>query len=285
MNKKIDISVLIPVKNEEKNLQLCLNAIQDWADEILVVDSASTDRTIEIAQGAGATVIQFFYSGGWPKKRQWALETFPFRNEWILLLDADEILLPEIKSEIEVAIKNTKINGYTLLLQMEFLGKKLKYSYPGLRKLSLFRFGKGRYEKRLEQQDKSMADIEIHEHVVVEGEIRNLKNPVLHRNYNSLDRYIQKHNEYSNWEASTFLYGEDKDLKANFFGNQAQKRRFFKNLMLKVPGISFVFFIYQYFFRLGFLDGTAGYYFCLFKMVYYIEIKAKIFELENLKQE
>lgn len=277
----VPLSVLIPIKNEEKNLTACLDPIYNWADEILIIDSKSTDASIDIANQFGAKVIQFEYNGGWPKKRQWALDNYLFKNEWILLLDADEILLPKIKVEIEQAIQNNSFDGYTVLLQMEFLGKHLKYAYPGLRKLSLFKIGKGRFEKRLQDQDSSMADIEIHEHVIVDGKIGHLKNPILHRNYNSLSRYINKHNEYSNWEASIFLFGDNTDLQPSLLGSQAQKRRFLKKLFMRVPGISFIYFFYQFFLKLGFLDGYSGYYFCLFKMIYFIEIKAKIYELEK----
>ena len=97
---RVPVSVLIATRNEAENIDRCLAALHDWADEIVVVDSQSEDGTIDIAQSFGATVIQFFYEGGWPKKRQWALNTYNFRNAWILLLDADEILQPAIKKEI-----------------------------------------------------------------------------------------------------------------------------------------------------------------------------------------
>jgi glycosyltransferase involved in cell wall biosynthesis len=93
----LPLSVIIPVKNEALNLSACLTVIAGWADEIIVADSNSTDGTQEIAKQFGATVIQFNYEGGWPKKRQWVLDTYPIRNEWVLLLDADEILLDPLK--------------------------------------------------------------------------------------------------------------------------------------------------------------------------------------------
>jgi len=278
MFQKVALSVLIPTKNEERNLPACLEAIMDWADEILIVDSGSTDKTLNIALNADIKTIHFEYKGGWPKKRQWTLNNYSFRNNWILLLDADEILLPEIKKEIEIAIRNENINGYSILLQMEFLGKKLKFAYPGLRKFSLFRKGKARFEKRLENQDNSMADIEIHEHLVIEGKLGEIKSPILHRNFNSLSRYIIKHNEYSNWEAAILQFGNEYELPASIFGNQAQKRRWLKKKLYLLPGISLIYFLFHYFFRLGFLDGKAGFYYCLFQSIQIINVKAKIFE-------
>ncbi|MFM2267136.1 MAG: hypothetical protein RL757_577 [Bacteroidota bacterium] len=283
-SNKIPISILIPTKNEAKNIGACLDAIANWADEIVLVDSKSTDQTRKIAESYGATVIEFDYKGGWPKKRQWAMDSYPFRNEWILLLDADEILLPAIKIEMEKAIQNTSMNAFSVLLNMEFLGKELKFAYQGLRKVSLLKRGKARYERRLKDQDASMADMEIHEHVVVEdNKIGQLNAPILHRNYNSMFHYIHKHNEYSNWEAKVFTEGSNEDLKPSFWGNQAQRRRWIKKTFLKLPFTSLFYFLYHYFFRLGFLDGKAGWYYCLFGMIQFIHIKAKIHEIDVQK--
>ncbi len=187
---RVSLSILIPTRNEAKNLSHCLSVLKDWASEIVIVDSHSTDDTLKIAQSFGVKVLQFQYEGGWPKKRQWALDTYNFSNEWILLLDADEILLDPIKREIEKAILSEQYDGYWLRFQLFFLGKQLKHGGFDLWKLFLFRKGKGRYEKRLNTQDTRMSDIEIHEHVVVGGTVGKLKNPIRHENFNSLFRYI-----------------------------------------------------------------------------------------------
>src|SRR5271169_716044 len=96
----IPLSVVVPTKNDVKNLRRCLDAIACWADEIIVVDSSSSDGTADAADNYGATLVQFHYQGGWPKKRQWALDNIAMRNEWVLLLDTDEILDEALKSEI-----------------------------------------------------------------------------------------------------------------------------------------------------------------------------------------
>src|SRR5579885_2020164 len=162
------ISVLIAVKNEEGNLARCLEALRGWAGEIVIVDSQSTDRTVEVAKSHGATVLQFHYQGGWPKKRQWALDTYSFAYEWILLLDADEILEEPIKREIEVSIRQPTHVGYYLRFRIIFLGRMLRFGDTQLWKLALFRRGRAHYEKRLDRQDTSMQDMEIHEHVVAD---------------------------------------------------------------------------------------------------------------------
>lgn len=280
-NRKLPISVLIPTRNEARNLGRCLAPLKNWADEIVVVDSQSTDGTIQTAEAAGAHVLQFRYTGGWPKKRQWALDTFAWRNEWILLLDADEIVTEPIMAEIGEAIRDSRFDGYWLRFQLVFLGRMVRFGDTALWKLFLFRHGKGRYEKRLEQQDASMSDVEIHEHVVVDGPTRRLSNPVRHENWNSLDRYITKHNEYSNWEAHVFVYGTAGELRPSLFGNQAQRRRWLKRKLIMLPGSPLWRFLYVYIFRLGFLDGRAGFVYSMFKFVQTFHVKAKIYELRR----
>ena len=103
---KLLVTVIIPVRNEAHNLPRCLRALGDVA-EVIVVDSQSTDATVEIARDLGAQVVQFHYQGGWPKKRQWAMDTLPLAHHWILLLDADEVLTPELTAEIRRAIQKS----------------------------------------------------------------------------------------------------------------------------------------------------------------------------------
>ena len=194
----------------------------------------------------GAKLVQFHYQGGWPKKRQWAMENLPLEFDWIFLVDADEALTPELEEEIRRAIKDPTINGYFISLRMYFLGRLLRHGGAGFWKLSLFRRGKGGYECRLKDQDPSMADMEIHEHVVVEGATARLKNPLAHRNVESLSRYIQKHDEYSNWEAKVWLESEaNGQLAPSFFGTQAQRRRWLKTKFLGIPGAPLWFFLVQ----------------------------------------
>src|SRR5579863_7504729 len=230
---KLPVSVIIAVRNEAKNLPRCLDALRD-VGEVYVIDSQSTDETVEIARSHGAQVVQFHYQGGWPKKRQWAMNTLPIAYDWILLLDADEMLTPELLEEIRLAIQNPAVDGYSVLLRIYFLGRVLRHGDVGLWKLSLFRHGKGRYECRLKDQDASMADMEVHEHVVVEGASARLRNPLIHHNVESLSRYIQKHDEYSNWESRVLLEGESGygSLPPSLFGTQAQRRRWLKKKFL-----------------------------------------------------
>jgi glycosyltransferase involved in cell wall biosynthesis len=275
---RLPISVVVAVRNEERNLARCLKSLAA-AGEIYVVDSFSTDRTVEIGRAYGAEVVQFHYRGGWPKKRQWALDTLPLAYDWVLLLDADECLTPELEREIREAMKDARFDGYYIMLQMHFLGRELRHCGAGFYKLSLFRRGKGRFECRLESQDNSMCDMEVHEHVLVDGRVGKLRHPVRHRNVESLTRYIQKHDQYSNWE-SRVLGGEEKssELKPRLFGNQAQRRRWLKQRLFWVPGSPVLLFFYRYLFSLGFLDGVPGLIYCGFQAVQMFHTKAKIYE-------
>jgi hypothetical protein len=126
-----------------------------------------------------------------------------------------------------------------------------------------------------------MADIEIHEHVVVDGRAAQLRNALIHHNVESLSRYIVKHNEYSNWEARVLLQSgsESEEMSADFFGTQAQRRRWLKRKLYRLPGSPVLLFLYRYIFRLGFLDGVPGLIYCTFQAVQMFHSKAKIYEL------
>lgn len=275
------LSVLIPVRNEAANLGRCLAPLAGWADEICVVDSGSTDGTVEIAESAGARVERFEYRGGWPKKRQWALDNLPWKHEWVLILDADEIITDELKREIQGAIRSTHYAGYWLTFRIVFQGRLLRFGDTQLKKLFLFRRGRGRYERRLEAQDGSMSDIEVHEHIVVDGPVGELVSPVRHENLNSMHRYIEKHNEYSTWEAHVLLRGDDRELPPGLMGNQAQRRRWLKRRLIGLPGAPLLRFLYVYLWRLGFLDGRAGFVYAVMKGVQLFHVKIKMDELRR----
>lgn len=281
----IPVSVIVPVRNESRNLLRCLESLRD-VGEVYVIDSQSTDATAEIARAQGANVVQFHYHGGWPKKRQWALDTLSFSYDWIFLIDADEVLTPELAAEVRQALQSQQNDGYYVALQQHFLGRRLRHCGASLYKLSLFRRGKGRFECRLKDQDASMADMEVHEHVVVQGKTARLSHPLVHCNVESLSRYIQKHNEYSNWEARVWLQGEASygDLSPSLFGTQAQRRRWLRKQLFALPGSPVLFFFYKYMVRLGLLDGVPGLIYCAFQGIQFFHIKAKIYELRSRKK-
>jgi len=284
----LPITVIIPARNEAHNLPRCLASLKE-VGEVYLVDSNSSDSTARIAQSYGAKVVQFHYAGGWPKKRQWAMESLPLAYDWIFLVDADEALTPELANEIRHAIQDPAYDGYYIALRMFFLGRELRHSGANFYKLSLFRRGKGRFECRLKDQDQSMADMEVHEHVVITGQgeskakTARLKHSLLHHNVESLSHYIRKHDEYSNWEARVWLAGDAnaRDLAPSLFGSQAQRRRWLRKKFFAIPGSPVLFFFYKYVFSMGFLDGIPGLIYCGLQGVQFFQIKAKIYELKT----
>jgi glycosyltransferase involved in cell wall biosynthesis len=277
----IGVTVVIPTRNEARHLARCLTGIQRFS-EVYVVDSQSTDSTVEVARAFGAKVEQFHYHGGWPKKRQWALNSLPFENEWVLLLDADEILTSDLADEIQGAIRNVNLVGYWVFLRINFLGTDLRFGGNGFWKLSLFRRSKGHFECRLKDQDPSMSDIEVHEHIVVDGRVGKLRHSLPHHNIESLARYLTKHNEYSNWEARVLSQATEPcdELPPALFGNQAQRRRWLKKRLFGLPGSPVFFFLYKYILRLGILDGVPGLIYCALQSTHFFHIKAKMYELK-----
>jgi glycosyltransferase involved in cell wall biosynthesis len=280
----LPVTVIIPVRNEARNLPRCLEALRG-VGEVIVVDSQSTDETCAIAESFGAKVVQFHYPGGWPKKRQWAIDMLPLAHDWILLLDADEVVTGALSREIRQAIQKPEMVGYRICLQIYFLGKPLRHCDASFWKLSLFRKGQAQFECRLKDQDASMADMEVHEHVVANGLTGELRNPIVHHNVESLSRYIQKHDEYSNWEARVLASGEgsSEEMRGSLLGTQAQRRRWLKKKLYRVPGSSALLFLYRYVFRFGFLDGVPGLIYCTFQAVQMFHTKAKIYELQKAR--
>src|SRR6266436_239667 len=205
----LPVTAIVAARNEARNLPRCLESLRDMG-EVYVVDSQSLDATVQIAESYGAHAVQFHYQGGWPKKRQWAMDSLPLAYDWILLIDADEALTPELVAEIRQAIQDPSFDGYYINLRMFFLGRELRHC-ASFYKLLLFRRGKARFECRLKEQDDSMADMEVHEHVVVQSDskarVTKLHHALLHHNVESLSHYIQKHDKYSNWDARVWFEG------------------------------------------------------------------------------
>ena len=280
----LPVTVIVPVRNEARNLPRCLDSLRG-AGEVLVIDSQSSDETCAIAESFGARVVQFQYAGGWPKKRQWALDTIPLAYDWILLLDADETMTAQLFQEIRKAIQNPQMVGYRVRLQMYFLGKLLRHCDASFWKLSLFRKGQARFECRLKGQDASMADMEVHEHMIADGPVGALQNPLVHHNVESLSRYIRKHDEYSNWEARvlTGADGGSEAMAGSPWGTQAERRRWLKKKLYRLPGSPALLFFYRYVFRFGFLDGVPGLIYCTFQAVQMFHTKAKIYELKKAR--
>ena len=278
MSVRVPVSVLVPIKNEAANLARCLECVR-WADEIFVVDSQSTDGSIEIARQFGAQVVQFQFNGSWPKKKNWALENLPFRNDWVFILDADEVLPPEAENEFAQTIANAgELAGYWINRRFMFMGKWLRHSYYPNWNLRLFRHSLGRYEK-LTDADTRSGDNEVHEHVIVQGPTARLRVEMDHYAFPTVEVFVEKHNRYSNWEARVSADRKLSGSAAQISSGTVGRRRKLKQLSQRLPFRPLLRFLYIYVWQKGFLDGREGYYFARLHALYEFLSVAKTYEL------
>lgn len=201
--EKLPITVIVPVKNEEKNLPYCLDKLTSFS-EVIIVDSKSTDSTPDIAKKYGYKFVNFEWNGQFPKKRNWTLRNVPITNEWVLFIDADEFLTPTFIEEIAAKIKTTSNDGFWLSYDNFFMTKHLKYG-DKMGKLALFKKDTGEYE-RIQEDSWSHLDMEVHEHPVLKGTVGRIKSPIIHKDFKGLEHYIARHNAYSTWEAKRYTY-------------------------------------------------------------------------------
>ena len=284
MSDRVPVSILIPIKDEAANLPRCLDSVR-WADEIFVVDSQSTDGSQEIAEKRGAQVVPFLFNGTWPKKKNWALENLPFRNDWVFILDADEVLPESAAAEFAKAIAEAgDIAGYWINRRFMFMGRWLKHAYYPNWNLRLFQHSLGRYEKLTEAKTNS-GDNEVHEHVIVQGRTGRLRTEMDHYAFPSVEVFVEKHNRYSNWEARV---AADEYLNASsgkLSGEVVSRRRKLKLLSHRLPFRPLLRFLYIYVWQKGFLDGREGYYFARLHAMYEFLCVAKTRELRGRAHE
>jgi len=267
------ISIVIPVKNEAQNLLLCLDALTAF-DDVVVVDSGSTDDTCAIAERYGRRVIQFQWDGHFPKKRNWVLQTQSFKHNWVLFLDADERMTPGFVLEIARLLPNTPHQAFWIGYQNWFLKRLLKHGDP-MRKLALLKVGHGAYEE-IHEDHWSALDMEIHEQLVVKGTVGTIQSKLEHHDKRSLYAYYARHNDYSTWEAKRYLSLTDQSTLTT--------RQRLKYRMLTCSFFPVMYFVASYVLKGGFLDGWAGFYFAVGKMFYFYQIQAKITELAKLQR-
>jgi glycosyltransferase involved in cell wall biosynthesis len=255
------ISVLIPAKNEAANLRACLATVA-FADEIVVVDSASSDGTPDMAREAGARVVDFAWNGEFPRKKNWALENVDWRNEWVLIIDADERITPELERDIREAILRPDVDGYYVNRRFWFLDGWINHcGYFPSWNMRLFRHRKGRYERMDAVADDHSGDNEVHEHVLLEGRAEYLAPPMEHYAFPDIATFVEKHNRYSTWEAAVreqFAAGSETRMKGSLIGSALERRRWLKRVTLKLPCRATLRFIYSYVIKQGFRDGRRG---------------------------
>jgi glycosyltransferase involved in cell wall biosynthesis len=278
---KVPVSILIPVKNEAANLPRCLDALA-WAEEIFVVDSRSTDASCAVAAARGARMVQFEFSGTWPKKKNWALENLPFAHEWVFIVDADEVLPAGTGDEVRAIVTDPAhpVDGYWINRRFMFLGRWLRHAYYPNWNLRLFRHRLGRYEK-LTDADTASGDNEVHEHVMIQGATGRLRSEMDHFAFPSVEVFVEKHNRYSNWEARVAL---DRYLERS--GREIQSgrvglRRRLKQFSQRLPFRPLLRFLYVHLWQRGLLDGRAGYHFARLHAFYEYLCVVKTAELKQ----
>ncbi len=284
---KLNISVVILTYNEEINIEKCLQSIHGWVEDIFIVDSYSTDKTVEIAKKYTDKIYQHPFKNH-AKQLNWALWNLETEAEWILRLDADEIVTPELRNELIANIHKISddISGLYVRRRVFFMDKWIKHGgyYPTWL-LRIWRKDKAYCEERW-----------MDEHIkVTEGNTVFLDNDIIDYNKKNLHWWISKHNNYATKEAIDILNLKHNILKhkmtsvsAKFFGTQEQKKRWIKEkIYVNIPLFirPFLYFIYRYFFKFGFLDGKEGLIWHFMQGFWYrFLVDAKIYEIEHVSK-
>jgi glycosyltransferase involved in cell wall biosynthesis len=274
MQRKLPVTVVIPVLNEATNLRRCLEQLERFA-EIVVVDSDSTDRTITIAEEFETTIIRFKWDGRFPKKRNWFLRNHAPQTPWVLFLDADEVIDDKFCDELDKVLPTTRHNGFWITYDNWFMGKRLKFGTPN-RKLALFRVGAGEYEQINENQW-SLLDMEIHEHPVLSGSIGEIQSRVEHFDHRGLNDWMRKHVEYAIWEAKRW-----EQLQLDHSARRLSSRQGLKYRYLNRWWLSVVYFLDNYLRRGGLFDGYRGFVHAIMKSLYFWQVHLLINETKDL---
>lgn len=272
-HSKIPVTVVVPVKNEERNLARCLSGLSRFS-EVIVVDSGSTDATQKIAREAGAKILMFVWNGKYPKKRNWVLLSQKLGNNWVLFLDADEFVTTRFCDEVNSVVSSGRHVGYWINYTNYFLGRRLRYGVPQ-KKLALFKVGEALYE-RVEEEFWTALDMEVHEHPIVNGSVGNIRNPVEHNDDRGIDKFLVRHLEYARWEARRTLALKTIDRlgEGRLTGRQKLKYRNIERWWY--PG---AYFFYTYIVKLGMLDGVSGFQYAVYKSWYFLTIRLLIVEI------
>ncbi len=276
-----NISVIILTHNEEQHIERCIESLNQVASQIFIVDSFSTDRTVEIAKSLGTKVYQNKWIN-YANQFHWGLDNCPISTKWVMRMDADEYLEDELITEINNKLDglNENITGVYLKRKVLFKGKWIKYGgfYPHIL-LRIWKHGMGRIEQRW-----------MDEHIVLsQGETIQFDKDLVDDNLNDITWWIEKHNSYATREMLDLMnmkYGffESDDALLNSDDPQAKKKRLLKEKVYsKIPtGLrAFLYFIYRYIVKLGFLDGKKGFVFHFMQGFWYrllVDVKVEEFE-------
>lgn len=274
----IPLSIIIPVKNDDRNLAEWLSLLEDF-DDVQIVDSGSLDHTNEVAVNWERPIVQFKWNGQFPKKRNWALRTLTLKYPWVMFLDADERMTPMFKAEISKFLKSEEAEKYDIIrcfYDNWFMGRMLRHG-DIMQKTSILRVGSAEYEC-IEENHWSNLDMEIHEHIIprrLEAEYT-ITAWLEHHDKRPLESYCQKHEEYAKWEANRYYRLIEKYGRIDNIPNLTKRQKTkYKNITKKWFATAYL--LVSYVFKGGFMDGRAGLVFALGKMRYFRRIRQLIF--------
>ncbi len=273
-----ELSVIVLTHNEESKLPDCLESVAGLGAETFVVDSGSTDRTVEIARAAGAAVTEHLFEN-YAAQRNWAQENLPIRTEWVLHLDADERPTSELVDEIREVLEDPPddVDGFLLRRRTVFMGRWIRHGghYPSYH-LRLFRKDRGRCEDRRYDQ-----------HFIVPGNVAQLKHDYVDVVMSDLATWTRRHVRWAEQEAREMMERQNSPhrVRENLLGNPIERRRWMRGrLYARAPMFAraLAYWIYRYFFRFGFLDGREGLIFHFLHGFWYrFLVDATIFEMEK----
>ncbi|MCM2344548.1 MAG: glycosyltransferase family 2 protein [Alphaproteobacteria bacterium] len=260
---KIPVAVLVTTRNEEARIVPCLQALQDFS-EIVVIDSASTDRTVQRAQVGGARVVNFVWDKTYPKKRQWCLDHLELAHDWILFIDADEMMTSALADEIRQTIKAPACSGYFIKGRYVVAGQVLRHGLCN-DKLVLFDRRCFRFPVVNDLDIQGMGEMEGHyQPVAIHGEeIGRLKSFMLHYAYNGGESWEARHRRYAQWEA-------DMNARQAWPVDPVASRQKLKEMFRALPCRGLIAFVYSYLVKGGFLDGVAGFRLARDRYRYYV---------------
>lgn len=271
-----NVSVIVLTKNEEAGIARTLDRLREFAD-VVVVDSHSDDRTVEIAQQRGARVVEFEWDGGYPKKKQWSLENSGVTCEWVLLLDADEYPTPRLVDEIRrLDLSATDAGAFDIDLFYRFAGRMLRHGHV-VTKRSLVNRQHTRFPIVDDLDAPGIREVEGHYQPESVRAIASLSSRLVHDDRDPVSTWFERHNRYSDWEAHLRMNAE---ARREIAGKRTGKGRIFDG----VPFKPLAFFVYAYVVRAGFLDGRAGFDYALALSFYYWQIGVKHRELRRVER-
>lgn len=267
-------TIILLTYNSAASIGKTLSSIQGLSDDVLIVDSGSTDATVEIAQSFGAQVHQHpFKSYG--AQRNWAIDNLAVSHPWQLHLDADEAITPELRAEIVALPESPDQDGYFIARYLRFMNKVLRYNLAPTWHMRLFRTGFGRCEDR-----------EYDQHFLSTGRTGQLKAHMIDDIQMSLSEWTARHNRWADAEVRELLAkSEHNRVKASASGNVVQRKRFYRGFYERAPLFvrAIALFFFRYLFRGGFLDGIEGLIFCVLQTLWFrFLVDAKLWEAEHL---